>query len=156
MAPPVRQLMYAQPQNPEDLATDTINSKPGKDPGKGPFRGKRPISLICHSYTLFERLILNRLASQEQAGFRPGKSTTSQLHLTQHIEDGFQMQRGQITGAFVDLSAAYDTVNHRRILAKVLEMTRDVHLTKLLQTLLQNRSFSVEQRRGGKRSRWRR
>ena len=53
-----------------------------------------------------------------------GVSTTSQLlNLTQHIEDGFE--RGQITGAvFVDLSAAYDTVNHRRLLAKVLEMTR--------------------------------
>ena len=89
----------------------------------------------------------------EQAGFRPGKSTTSQLlNLTQHIEDGFE--RGQITGAvFVDLSAAYDTVNHRRLLAKVLDMTKDVHFTKLLHILLQNRRFFVEL--GGKRSRWR-
>ena len=49
---------------------------------------------------------------KEQAGFRPGKSCTSQLlNLTQHIEDG--SQRGMITGAaFVDLFSAYDTVNH--------------------------------------------
>ena len=133
--------------------------KPGKDPSEA--KSFRPISLLCHTYKLFERLILNRLAPfvdglliPEQAGFRPGKSTTSQLlNLTQHIEDGFE--RGQITGAvFVDLSAAYDTVNHRRLLAKVLEMTKDAHLTKLLQTLLQNRRFFVEL--GGKRSRWRR
>ncbi|KAJ8252757.1 hypothetical protein GJAV_G00205230 [Gymnothorax javanicus] len=52
------------------------------------------------------------------------------------------------------LKPAYDTVNHRRLLAKVLEMTKDVHLTKRLKTLLQNRWFFVEV--GGKRSRWRR
>ena len=50
---------------------------------------------------------------KEQAGFRSGKSCTCQLlNLTQHIEDGYE--EGMITGtAFVDLSAAYDTVNHR-------------------------------------------
>ena len=50
---------------------------------------------------------------REQAGIRAGKSCTSQLlNLTQHIEDGYQ--ECKITGtAFVDLSAAYDTVNHR-------------------------------------------
>ena len=54
----------------------------------------RPISLLCHTYKLFERMILNRLNPlietmiiDQQAGFRPGKSTTGQLlNLTQHIE----------------------------------------------------------------------
>ena len=57
----------------------------------------------------------------EQAGFRPGKSCTSQLlNMTEHIEDGYEKRL--ITGAvFVDLSAAYDTVNSRRLLRKVLE-----------------------------------
>ena len=46
----------------------------------------------------------------EQAGFRPGKSYTSQvLNLTPHIEDGYQ--RGIITEvAIVDLTAA---IQHR-------------------------------------------
>ena len=71
----------------------------------------------------------------EQAGFRPGKSCTSQLlNLTEHIEDGYEKRL--ITGAvFVDLSAAYDTVNHRRLLSKVLDMTGDVHLTDLIRTV---------------------
>ena len=132
--------------------------KPGKDPSEP--KSYRPISLLCHTYKLFERLILNRLAPfideqliPEQAGFRPGKSTTGQLlNLTQHIEDGYE--RGEITGAvFVDLSAAYDTVNHRRLLSKILAMTKDWKLTELLRVLLQNRRFFVEL--GGKRSRWR-
>ena len=55
-------------------------------------------------------MILNRIAPtieqhliKEQAGFRAGKSCTSQLlKLTQHIEDGYQ--ECKITGtAFVDL-----------------------------------------------------
>ena len=64
----------------------------------------RPISLLCHTYKLFERIILNRIAPvveqsliTEQAGFRTGKSCTSQLlNLTQHIEDCYQ--RGMIIG----------------------------------------------------------
>lgn len=63
--------------------------KPGKDPAYA--KNFRPISLLCHPYRLFERLILNRLASvaepaiiPQQAVFRPGRSTTSQLlNLTQ-------------------------------------------------------------------------
>ena len=50
----------------------------------------RPISLMCHTYKLYERLILNRVSPlleqhliKEQVGFRPGKSCTSQLLNTQ-------------------------------------------------------------------------
>ena len=65
---------------------------------------------------------------KEQAGFRSGKSCTSQLiNLTQHIEDGYE--KGMITGtAFVDLSAAYDTVNHRLLIQKLYNTTLDSQL----------------------------
>ena len=120
--------------------------KPGKDPSVA--KRFRPISLLCHTYKLFEGLILNRIAEHvdaklipEQAGFRPGKSCTSQLlNLTEHIEDGYE--KGLITGAvFVDLSAVYDTVNHRRLLSKVLEMTGDVHLTDPIRTMLEREVY---------------
>eukprot|EP00057_Strongylocentrotus_purpuratus_P019440 XP_011673914.1 PREDICTED: uncharacterized protein LOC105442933 [Strongylocentrotus purpuratus] len=122
-------------------------------PGKGAASPKsyRPISLLCHTYKLFERLILNRIAPfvdehliPEQAGFRPGKSCTGQLlNLTQFIEDGYESKL--ITGAaFVDLSAAYDTVNHRILTRKIFELTKDVKLTGLIQTLLSNRQFCCD------------
>ena len=47
-----------------------------------------------------------------------------------------------MTGAlFVDVSAAYHTVNHRRLRCKVLEMTGDIHMTELIRTLLESRHF---------------
>ena len=89
----------------------------------------------------------------KQAGFRPGKSSCSQvLNLSQHIEDGFEL--GHITGAaFIDLTAAYDTIIHRRLLAKLVILTDDVPLTKFIRTMLSNRRFKVEL--NGKQSRWR-
>ena len=106
--------------------------KPGKDSAKP--KSYRPISLLCHMYKLYEGLILNRIAPsvdrhliKEQSGFRPGKSYCCQLlNPTQHIEDGYQ--RGTITGAaFVDLSAAYDTVNSRHLIRKLYDFTETAH-----------------------------
>ena len=60
-----------------------------------------------------------------------------------------------VTGVvFVDLSVAYDTVNHRCLLHKILEFTKDICLTKLIESMLENRLFFVEL--GGKKSRWQR
>ena len=104
--------------------------------------------------------MLNRIAPsvdrhliKEQAAFRPGKSCCSQLlTLTQHIEDGYQ--RCMITGAaFVDLSAAYDTVNHRLLIRKLYDFTEDSPLCRVIQNMLSIRRFYVELNNDG--SRWR-
>ena len=132
--------------------------KPGKDSAIP--KNYRPISLLCHTYKLYERLILNRVSPlleqhliKDQAGFRPRKSCTSQLlNLTQHIEDGYQ--RGMNTGAvFVDLSAAYDTVNHRILIQKLNNTTQDSQLCRVSQNILSNRRFYVEL--NNECSRWR-
>ena len=58
-----------------------------------------------------------------------------------------------ITGtAFVDLSAAYDTVNHRLLIHK-LHTTLDSQLCRVIQNLLSDRRFYVEL--NNERSRWR-
>ena len=132
--------------------------KPGKDSAIP--KSCRPISLICHMYKLYERLILNRIVPsvdrhliKEQAGFRLGRSGCSQLlNLTQHIEDGYQ--RGMIIGAaFVDLSAAYDTVNHRLFIRKRYDFTEDSPLCRVIQNMLSSKRFYVEL--NNDRSRWR-
>ena len=59
-----------------------------------------------------------------------------------------------VTGAiFVNLSAAYDTINHQKFLHKLLEITKDSSLTKFTQTILSNRRFYVIL--NGKRIKWR-
>ena len=108
---------------------------------------------------LFERLLLWRLTPvaepkiiPQQARFCEGKSTTGQLlNITQHIEDGFEKRL--VTGAvFVDLSAAYDTMNHHILMTKIYQMTDDKAMTTLLGTLLKNRMFYVA--RNQKKSQW--
>ena len=53
----------------------------------------------------------------------------------------------------MDLTAAYNTVNHRGLLLKIARMTKSGHLVSVIASLLQNRRFYVEI--DGKRSRWR-
>ena len=126
--------------------------KPGKDSSLP--KSYRPISLLCHTYKLLERMILNRLNPitehtiiKEQVEFRAGKSCTSQmLNLTQYMEDGYEK-------SLVDLSAAYDTVNHRVILTKLYGMTDDAEFTKLIGIMMRNLGFYVEL--NGQKSRWR-
>ena len=118
--------------------------KPGKDSAIP--KNYRPISLLYHTYNLYERLILNKVSPlleqpliKEQAGFRPGNSCTSQLlNLTLHIKDG--SQRGMITGATcVDLSAAYDTVNHRILIQKLYNTTQDSQLCSVSEHAVQQK-----------------
>ena len=103
-------------------------------------------------YKLYERLILNIIAPsagrhlpiKEQVGLRPKKSCCCQLlNLTHHIEAGYQ--RGMITGtAFVDISAAYYTVNHKLLIWKLYDFTEDSPLCRVIQNMLQSRRFYVE------------
>ena len=107
------------------------------------------IRLMSDVHTI--RMILNRIVSlveqriiKEQTSFRPGMSCTSQLlNLTQHIEDRYH--RGMITGAaFVDISAAYDTVNHSILIQKLYNITKDSPLCRVIQNKLSSRRFYVE------------
>jgi len=118
--------------------------KRGKDPDDP--KSYRPISLLCHLYQLLERMLLPRLTDlvnekliSQQAGFRIGRSCTGQ-NLTQHFEDSYE--RGKVTGvAFVDLTAAYDTKNHKRLLCKLYEITGDYSLVGDIRALLSNHQF---------------
>ena len=132
--------------------------KPGKDSTLP--KSYRPISLLCHTYKLFERMILNRLKPTDRnhdyrsaSWIQTRKSTTGQLlNLTQHIEDGYE--RGVVTGTvFVDLSAAYDTISHKLLLNKIYRMTSDIKFTDLIGNMLSNRRYFVEL--NGQKSRWR-
>ncbi|KAL4100859.1 hypothetical protein QTP88_020888 [Uroleucon formosanum] len=78
--------------------------KPGKDTDDP--KNYRPISLLCHTYKFFERMLLNRLVPfvdstliKEQAGFRPGKSCTGQTQLDPNNREWFREQESHRRGA---------------------------------------------------------
>lgn len=94
-----------------------------------------------------DRQLLTRLSHiktkliKDQAGFRPGKSCSGQvLNLTRYIEDG--CQKKLIIGvAFVDLSVAYDTIQHRLLIKKLFDMTADATQCNVIRCLLSNQMF---------------
>ena len=76
----------------------------------------------------------------------------SEEEYTQHIENGYQ--KSMITGtAFVDLSAAYDTVNHILLIQKLFNTTQASAIWRIIQNLRSNRKLYVEL--DNERSRWR-
>ena len=122
--------------------------KPGK-PSHDP-ANYRPISLLCCTFKLLERVLLTRLTPiiepfipVEQAGFRPSRDSSEQvLALTTFIEAGFE--RKEKTGAlFIDLSAAYDSVWRGGLMFKVAEMVRSRKTLRLISAMTGTRRFSV-------------
>ncbi|ENN80720.1 hypothetical protein YQE_02862, partial [Dendroctonus ponderosae] len=74
------------------------------------------------------------------SGFRPANSYTGQvLAFTEHIEKGSKREIERTGVVFMGRSAAYDTVNQRNLLAMISKTTKDFELTKVIESLLQNR-----------------
>ncbi|XP_047992992.1 uncharacterized protein LOC125231576 [Leguminivora glycinivorella] len=122
--------------------------KPGKTPDDP--ANFRPISLLSVTFKLLERILYNRIKDEvdkhipaEQAGFRAGRSCCDQvLALSSHIEAGFQ--RGQKTlAAFVDLSAAYDTVWVSGLIHKMGKIIPSAKILRLLGNMMGPRKITV-------------
>ena len=63
--------------------------------------------------------------------------------MTQFIDDGYENK---------DVTAAYDTINHRLLLVKVAKFSRNSKMVKSIQYFVANRRFFVEM--DGKKNRW--
>lgn len=122
--------------------------KPGKSNDMP--QNYRPIALLNCVYKLLERIIYDRIGGRifevipiEQAGFRPNRSCTDQiLSLTTHMEAGFQ-KKLKTSVAFIDLSAAYDTVWRQGLICKLLRVIPCNKLATLIDSMLTDRSFKV-------------
>lgn len=83
----------------------------------------RPIALTIVCRRLYERLLIRelepaiRMISDFQGGFRRNRSTLDQILLLQEI----MHKRGNIHNIFLDLKAAYDMVDRRRLWTKMKE-----------------------------------
>ena len=103
--------------------------KPGKDSSLS--TSYLPISLLYPAAKVMEALLLptvnnHLLPYADQHGFRPGHSTTSAwLQLKSDIATGFNRRKppDRTVCVAVDLTAAFDTVNHNVLLSKIVRTT---------------------------------
>ena len=129
--------------------------KPDKDSSLG--TSYRPISLLCPAAKVMEVLILTTvnthlLPASDQHGFRPGHSTTSALiQLPSDVATGFNKRKPphRTVCVAVDLTAAFDTVNHNALLSKIARSTLPEATCRWLLNYIRGRQ-SVTSSRGVK------
>ncbi|XP_061444037.1 3 beta-hydroxysteroid dehydrogenase type 7 isoform X1 [Rhineura floridana] len=108
----------------------------------------RPISLLDVVAKLYGRFLLNKLLdwdkeqaiiSDAQAGFREGASTLHQLFILHHLITHVHMNpQCSLYLAFIDFSAAFDSINRRLLWSKLEKAGINKRLLWLLQSLHQD------------------
>ena len=116
---------------------------------KSEINNYRPISILSIFSKIFERIIYDRMYTfiqnnnilyEHQFGFRKGHSTSMALiDLTNEIIDAFQ-NNSYAMGILIDLSKAFDTIDHDILLAKLYNYGLRGIVFNLLKSYLCNRS----------------
>ena len=133
--------------------------KPGKDISQGP--SYRPISLLSPAAKIMEKLLEPKISASiplanHQHGFRKGRSTNTALQeISSHITKGLNKLKpvDRTVLVAIDLSKAFDTVNHEILLNDITNLDLNHHLKRWLFAYLRGRQTFVEFR--GKKSKYR-
>ena len=113
----------------------------------------RPIALTSILAKIQERTILARLnwylenqnlLTEEQAGFRPHRSTTYQLtKLTQGIKRAFNQQES-VLAVFIDFSRAYDSIWRAKLIEKLKNLNIEGNMLAWISRFLDQRWTKVK------------
>jgi hypothetical protein len=112
----------------------------------------RPISLTSVFCKVFEKLLRSKifvylednvLISSKQSGFRFGKTTLSQLLLAESKIIDAVNNRSSIDGVYTDLSKAFDTISHVKLLSKLRAYGINNMVCLWIQEFLTGRSQNV-------------
>ena len=88
----------------------------------------RPVSTLPVFGKIFEKLIYSRvyrfltykgILSDAQFGFRKGHSTAHAIHYSADIVKSALENKKHVLGIFIDLSKAFDTIDHKILLRKL-------------------------------------
>ena len=88
----------------------------------------RPVSTLPVFGKIFEKLIYSRvyriltykgILSDAQFGFRKGHSTAQAIHYSADIVKNALENKKHVLGIFIDLSKAFDTIDHKILLRKL-------------------------------------
>ena len=92
------------------------------------YENYRPVSVLSCFSKIFERIVYNRIFTfiskyniifKGQYGFRPGHSTEHALtHVVNNLHKAFENKQTSV-GVFLDLSKAFDTIDHQILLQKL-------------------------------------
>ena len=113
----------------------------------------RPISITPCISKVFELLIRdqivehlnrNKILTNSQYGFRKKYSTTDALmYCTEFIRNEINQKRS-VAAAFLDLSKAFDSIDHTVLNQKLVEVGFNTNACKLLSSFLYERSQTVK------------
>ena len=110
----------------------------------------RPISLLCITSKIFERCVFNhcynhlsQFLSESQHGFLKGRSIETQLLETYHYILHSLAKGKEVDVLYLDLSKAFDKVDHSLLLAKLKGYGISAPLLKRFRSYLADRSQRV-------------
>lgn len=136
---------------PEDWKTAVIVPlhKKGDKENTNNYRG---ISLLSTAYKLYSEVILRRLEEEVeiggmlpegQAGFRRGRSTIDNIYILNHISQMAKLKRKKLYAVFVDLKAAFDTVDREVLWEILIELGISSYLVERIKGLYEETKVRI-------------
>ena len=108
------------------------------------------INIISHPSNILFRVILNRLKAapvellaEEQAGFRPGRSTVEQIFNSRIIIEKHLQHQRDLYHNFIDFKKAFDRVCHVGLWQVLRNFGIDEGMVQAIQPLYENSSSAV-------------
>ena len=110
----------------------------------------RTISLVSHASKVMLKILLNRLKPQaekiiaeEQAGFRPGRSTAEQIFNLRILCERYLQHQQDLFHVFVDFKKAFDRVWHAALWSTMKLYNINANLIKVIESLYSKATSAV-------------